>query len=713
MNQIMQDLNHGECLMVTAPAPNVGREDVLIASRCSLISPGTERMLVDFGKASWLSKARQQPEKVKMVLEKVKSDGLAATIDSVRSKLNQPISLGYCQVGIVTAVGAGVEQFLPGDRVVSSGAHADMVCMPKNLCAKIPDTVSDEMAVFTVAASIPLQGIRLANPTLGEAFAVIGAGLMGLLAVQLLRAHGCRVLALDFDAKRLALAKAFGAETCLLADGVDAVAAGMAFSRGRGVDGVLITASTKSNDPITQAAHMSRKRGRIVLVGVSGLNLDRADFYEKELSFQISCSYGPGRYDPQYEARGFDYPLGFVRWTSQRNFEAVLDMMAAGLIDTQSLVTHEIPFEDAAQAYDVLSSDKNALGIVLKYASNVEERKLTSVPLVTACRFNPAEPVMGVIGAGNYASRVLLPAFKDAGVQFHTLVTNGGVSGAIHGKKLGFSVASTDVNAMLDTQDVNTVVIATRHDSHATLVSRALSAGKHVFVEKPLALNLEELSDIEAAWHIASMSGKATQLMVGFNRRFSAHARKMQALLTQIIEPKSFIITVNAGAIPEDHWTQDPLIGGGRLIGEACHFIDLMRFFANSSIVSVHARKIGADKGLAITEDKAAITLGFADGSMGVIHYLANGSSAYPKERVEVFAGGRVLQLDNFRTLHGFGWKGFKKFKTWRQDKGQAACCKAFADAVRSGTPSPIPFNELVEVARVTIEAATQVRGQL
>ena len=668
-------------------------------------------MLVDFGKAGWIEKARQQPDKVKMVLEKVQTDGLMTTVEAVRSKLTQPLPLGYCNVGVVAQVGAGVEGFKVGDRVVSNGPHADVVRVPRNLCARIPDGVDDESASFVVLASIGLQGIRLAQPTLGEAFVVTGVGLIGLLTVQLLRAHGCRVLAMDLDDSKLALARQYGAETCNPGRGEDPVAAGMAFSRAQGVDGVIITASTQSNEPVTQAARMSRKRGRIVLVGVTGLELSRADFYQKELTFQVSCSYGPGRYDPSYEERGNDYPMGFVRWTEQRNFEAVLDMLAGGQMDVKPLITHRVAFEEAQRAYQTLTGDKSALGIVLRYASPMADRSARTVALGVPVRYEAHRPVLGFVGAGNYASRMLIPAFKSAGAQLHTVVTSGGINGVVHGVRAGFAQASTDFNALLANDVVNTITIVTRHDSHASLVAQALRAGKSVFVEKPLAIDHAQLIEVREAYDQANQPGPGPQLMVGFNRRFAPQVQKMKTLLASVTEPKSFIMTMNAGAIPASHWTQDVLVGGGRIIGEACHFIDLMRFLAGSPIISLQARRMGNAPGMEVTEDKASITLGFADGSFGTIMYLANGAASFPKERIEVFSAGRVLQLDNFRKLNGYGWSGFSKLNLWKQDKGQKACAAAFLRAVGTGVPAIQP-EEIFEVARVTIEAAEQLRRQ-
>lgn len=723
MKQLLQDLKKGEILTVEVPTPKAGHNSLLINTVKSLISPGTERMLLDFGKGSLLSKARQQPEKVKQVLDKMRTDGVQTTLEAVRSKMDQPLPLGYSNVGVVQAVGANVTGFKVGQRVVSNGHHAEMVKVGKNLCAAIPDNVSDEAASFTVIASIGLQGIRLVKPELGERVVVIGVGLIGLLTVQMLVAHGCQVLAIDFDEGKLALARQFGAQTCNPAKGESAVDAGMAFSQGVGVDAVIIAAATDSQDPVTHAAQMCRKRGRIVLVGVTGLNLKRSDFYEKELSFQVSCSYGPGRYDSDYEVAGNDYPIGFVRWTEQRNFEAVLNLLATGRLNVAPFITHRFEFSDARSAYDILSTDRSALGIVLNYPSFEHVNTESSVALARS-RVEPVEgeikpndpdgatPAVNVIGAGNYASRVLIPAFRSAGFNLNTIVSSGGLSGVIHGEKNGFASAATDVEAAINDKAANTVVIATQHDTHASFTADALRAGKHVFVEKPLALNLEQLTSVKDAYAEAGAErGVKPQLMVGFNRRFAPHVQTMKSLLDAVKAPKTFIMTMNAGAIPADHWTQDAALGGGRIIGEACHYIDLMRFLAASEIVSVHAIRMGDNPHDTVFEDKATITLGFADGSFGSIHYFANGSNSFPKERIEVFAAGRILQLDNFRKLHGYGWSNFKSKSLMRQDKGQKQCVEAFLAAVQGGSRA-IPVDELFEVAKISIDAAEMLRAQ-
>ena len=711
MKQVLQNLKTGITEVTDVPCPRAGRGQLLIRSSHSLVSAGTERMLVDFGKAGLIDKARQQPDKVRMVLDKIRTDGLMPTLEAVRNKLDQPLPMGYCNVGVVAEVGAGVSGFAVGDRVASNGKHAEAVSVPANLCARVPEGVADEDAAFTVLGAIALQGIRLVQPTLGEVVVVTGLGLIGLVTVQLLRAQGCRVLGLDFDPAKLELARRFGAETVDLNAGADPVAAATTFSRGRGVDAVIITASTKSNEPVHQAALMCRKRGRIVLVGVTGLELSRADFFEKELTFQVSCSYGPGRYDPNYEEKGQDYPVGFVRWTEQRNFEAVLDMLASGQLQVAPLVSHRFDIADAEQAYAVVGGSAPSLGILLQYPAaavgdSLASRQARTVALpashapVNAAASAAGVPSVSVIGAGNYAGAVLIPAFKAAGVQFRQIAASAS-AGSVHlGRKFGFAQATTDTAALLSDPAAQMVVVATRHDSHAEYVLRALAAGKHVFVEKPLALRHDELERIAAACAAAPQQ----LLMVGFNRRFAPQVQRVKSLLAGAPGPKAFVMTVNAGAIPANHWTQDREVGGGRLVGEGCHFIDLLRFLAAAPIEQQHVVAMHSP-----TRDSFTISLRFAEGSVGTIVYLANGSKAFPKERLEVFAAGRVLQLDNFRKLVGYGWPGFSKMNLWRQDKGQVACAKAFVEAVAKGEAAPIPLAELLEVARVTLELAEKL----
>lgn len=713
MKQVLQNLKTGETVLEEVPAPKSSANGLLVGTDVTLVSAGTERMLVDFGKGNLFQKARSQPDKVKQVIDKVQTDGLMPTVDAVRNKLDTPLPLGYCNVGRV--VESRADGFSIGDRVVSNGKHAEYVAVPKNLCAKIPDSVDDESAAFTVIGAIALQGIRLIKPTLGETVVVTGLGLIGLVAVQLLRAHGCRVLGIDFDAEKVALAKQLGAEAVNLSAGEDPVAVAEQYSRGRGVDAVLITASTKSNEPIHQAATMCRQRGRIVLVGVVGMEMSRADFYEKELSFQVSCSYGPGRYDPNYEEGGNDYPLGFVRWTEQRNFEAILDMMADGRIDMQPLISHRFKLADAAEAYELISNG-NPLGVLLEYEQSSEQALTRSVPLTadpiaTSIATTKATPTVtptasvasiGFIGAGNYASSVLVPAFAATGAQLKSIASATGVSSVHVGKKNGIEQATTDTQALITAPDINTLVISTRHNSHAKQVCAGLEQNKHIFVEKPLVLTRDELSTVSSCYNALDTK---PLLMVGFNRRYAPLVTRINKLLASSTSPKSMVMTVNAGFIPADHWVHDPVIGGGRVIGEACHFIDLLRFLAAAPIRSVNA--VAMDSAC---KDSVSIQLAFENGSIGVVNYLSNGSKALAKERLEVFCDGAVLQLDNFRALKGFGVTGFKSEKLWRQDKGQSQCAKTFVDAISSGDNSQlIPFDELVEVASACFDVMDQI----
>lgn len=702
MKQILQNIANGETSLAEVPCPQCKPGNIMIKTHKSLLSIGTEKMLINFGKAGWIEKARSQPDKVKMVLDKVKTDGISATYDAIKSKLDQPIPLGYCNVGTVLKDNdAGLKV---GTRVVSNGNHAEVVRVPKNLVVEIPEEVDDESASFTVLGAIALQGIRLINPTIGEKVVVTGLGLIGLIAVQILKANGCNVLGIDYDSQKCELAKRFGAQVVNLSKGEDPLTASNSFSRNRGVDAVLITASSRSNDIMSQAATMCRKRGRIVLVGVVGLELNRADFYEKEISFQVSCSYGPGRYDKNYEDHGNDYPLGFVRWTEQRNFEAILDLIATGSLDVKSLISHKFSIEDAISAYNKLD-DPSALGILLEYhLDNKDDLTKNTIALTTAIDTPKGKGNIAFIGAGNYASRILIPAFKKAGANFTSIITSGGISAIHHGNKNGFTNASTDLDSALD-DTTDAVIIATQHNQHAEQAILALQKGKHVFVEKPLALTLEELKKIKQA-----QKNSNRMVMVGFNRRFSPQVQKMKALLNSKAMPKTFIMTINSGEIPVDHWTQDTKIGGGRILGEACHFIDLMRFLTGSNIKNFTSMKMGKNQYYEITEDKAIINLQFEDGSVGSINYFSNGSKSYPKERIEVFCDNAVLQLDNFRKLTGFGWNNFKKMNLWTQDKGQENCSKAFLQAIKTGTPNPIPQNEIYEVAKISIEIAEALR---
>ena len=700
MKQIFQSLKNGKTQLIEIPSPSVSSGYLLIKSNKTLISSGTERMLVDFGRSNIIQKGLKQPDKVKKIIEKISSDGLKPTIDSIFSKLDQPLPLGYCNVGRIIEKGSDDSDFEINDRVVSNGNHSEFVKVPLNLCAKIPDNVSDDEASFTILGSVALQGIRLVSPTLGETVVVTGLGLIGLLTVQLLKAHGCRVLAIDFDQARCNLAKSFGAEVVNLSKGEDPIKAAEVFSRYRGVDAVIISASTSSNEPVSQAAKMCRKKGRIVLVGVSGLNLSRDDFYEKELSFQVSCSYGPGRYDSNYEENGNDYPIGYVRWTEQRNFEAVLDLMSSKSLDVEKLISHSFDLEEAKKAYDLVFDSKDSLGIILNYShQNDQLSKTVEIQTKIKKGTDTSKVNISLIGAGNYTAKTILPKISKNDVNFIGIGSENGMSGTLLGKKYGFKNSTTDIDNLINDPSSNTIFIATRHDTHSDFVIKALKANKNVFVEKPLCINFQQLKDIRKVYTEALKENKNLKLMVGFNRRFSTQIEKIKTLIKTSKEKASFIMTVNSGFLPKDHWTQDKNIGGGRIVGEACHFLDLISYLSDGNIESWSSVKMKAS-----TNDTLSISLKFDNGSIGCINYFSNGSMALPKERLEVFTGNKTLILDNFKKLKGFGWKNFKKLNLWNQDKGQNKCFQEFISSIKYNSPSPISFEDIFEVTKLSIE---------
>ncbi|MFM2266932.1 MAG: hypothetical protein RL757_373 [Bacteroidota bacterium] len=699
MKQIVQDLKSGETILEEVPVPQIQRGMVLIKTQRSLVSLGTERMLVEFGKASWIDKARQQPEKVKQVFDKIKSDGLKPTLDAVFRKLGEPLPLGYCNAGEVVAVGSGVTEFKVGDRVVSNGNHAEVVCIPKNLVAKIPDNVSYEHASFTVIGAIALQGIRLVNPTFGETIVVTGLGLIGLMGAQLLAANGCRVIGLDFDAKKVELAKSWGIEAICVADGTDPVAAVMNLTNGIGADGVLITASAKTNDIISQAAGMSRKRGRIVLVGVIGLDIQRSDFYEKELSFQVSCSYGPGRYDDDYEQRGNDYPLPYVRWTEKRNFEAILNSISKAQIDVSKLITEVVELKDYLQIYGDMKGSKS-IASILKYEGNVD-MKQSSVG-VTPRSFEGQKGVLGIIGAGNFTGAMIIPMLSNLKANMKYVASAKGLSGTTLAKKYKIANSTTNYKDILNDAEVDAVLITTRHNAHAAQVIEALEAGKHVFVEKPLALTFEELDNVEKAYKASHK-----MLTVGFNRRFSPFIVDAKKQLGNANTPINVIATMNAGAIPNSHWTQDMQVGGGRIIGEACHMIDLITYLTGSLVESVVMNAMGPNS--EENTDNAIIILKYKNGSQGVINYFSNGAKAYSKERVEVYSQGRTMVIDNFRKSEYYGFKSSGMSKT--QDKGHADQFRLFVEQIKTGGKSLIPIEEIMNTSRAAIAAVESIKS--
>jgi predicted dehydrogenase/threonine dehydrogenase-like Zn-dependent dehydrogenase len=695
MKQIIQDLSSGETILEEVPAPIVKPGQVLIQTTKSLVSLGTERMLVEFGKSNIYQKAKQQPDKVKEVFNKIKTDGLLPTINVVLNKLGQPLPLGYCNVGKVIAVGKGVEDFSIGDRVASNGPHAEIVCVPQNLVAKIPDNVSDDEASFTVIGSIGLQGIRLVNPTFGETIVVVGLGLIGLITAQLLKANGCHVIGFDYDSNKVSIAKSFGIDAINPSEGIDQVSYVFNSTKFIGADAVIITASNKSNEIISQSAKMSRKRGRIVLVGVIGLDISRADFYEKELSFQVSCSYGPGRYDDNYEQKGEDYPIAFVRWTEKRNFEAILQSIANKNLIVGPLISERIPLLDYQHIYKNMSA-KNSIASILVYPQH-EINKNRSIEIITNKFISSGKGILGIIGAGNFTSAMILPCLKKTNAQIKFISSSSGLSGTTLAKKFKINNSTTDNSIILQDDDVDLIMITTRHNSHAKLVIDSLQNGKNVFVEKPLALNIDELERIIEYYE---KSGKT--LTVGFNRRFAPLAIKMKQTLAANGSPMNIIATMNAGFIPSKVWVHDMEMGGGRIIGEACHFIDLITFLSGSKVKSVCMNSMGIDS--KENTDNASILLKYENGTNGVINYFSNGSKAYSKERIEIFHQDRTLVMDNWRKLKGYGFKNFNTSSS-RQDKGHQNQFNLLINSLQIGGDQIIPFDEIVNTTKASFAA--------
>ena len=699
MKQIIQSFKTGETILEEVPAPQVTAGKILIQTTRSLVSLGTERMLVEFGKANLLQKARQQPDKVKQVLDKVKTDGLKPTIDAVFNKLGQPLPLGYCNVGKVIAVGKGVSGFNVGDRVASNGPHAEYVVVPQNLAAKIPEQVSDEEAAFTVIGAIGLQGVRLANPTLGETIVVVGLGLIGLITAQLLKANGCRVIGFDYDTSKVALANELGIQAINPGTGVDQVQYVSNVTDQVGADAVIITASNKSNEIISQSAKMSRKRGRIVLVGVIGLHISRADFYEKELTFQVSCSYGPGRYDDNYEQKGQDYPLPFVRWTEKRNFETILQAIAQKQIDVHRLITERVPLADYERIYGDMSGS-GSIASILEYDDKTSSPAHTII--LNEKLFNESRGVLGIVGAGNFTSATMMPAMKKIGANVKYIVSSGGLSGTTLAKKYGIAQSTTDLDVLLQDPEVDLNLITTRHNNHAALVIRSLQAGKHVFVEKPLALNHKELDEILIAYNKQEKT-----ISVGFNRRFAPLAIKMKKLLGEGGTPINIVATMNAGAIPANAWVHDMQIGGGRIIGEACHFIDLCTYFSGSLVKAACMNALGENP--PENTDNATILLKYENGTNAVINYFANGNKSYSKERIEIYSQERTLIMDNWRKLKGYGFSGFNGASS-QQDKGHAEQFRLLISAVQTGGRPIIPIHELINTTRASFAAIESMK---
>jgi polar amino acid transport system substrate-binding protein len=709
VKQILQNLKTGAVVVTDVPAPVIRPGFVMVRTAASLISAGTERMTVEIGQKSLLGRAFDQPALVRQVVQKARTEGVLTTIDAVRSKLESLVALGYSAAGTVLEVGAGVTEFHPGDRVACAGvgyaSHAEVLAVPKNLCVRLPAQVNFDAAAFSTLGAIAMQGVRLTEPTLGESVVVIGLGLIGQLAVQLLKANGCRVFGIDLDEKKIQLALQFGADSGR-APNKDARRSVMEWSRGRGADAVLITAASSSNQPVELAGEISRPKGRVIVVGAVGLNIPRKSYYDRELTFKISMSYGPGRYDPEYEERGHDYPFGYVRWTEGRNIEAFLDLLAEDRVNVEPLITHRFKLAESERAYELITGDEPYLGVVLQYDTGraLEHR----IPLSQKKPGSAASVRVGLIGAGGYAKAMLLPNFKAAGAEFQSIATASGVTARAVGEQNGFRCCVSSAEEVIDDEAANLIVIATRHDTHASLAQRALQAGRHVFVEKPLALNDEELAGV-----IAAAEQSQGNLMVGFNRRFSPPAIKARELFADRSTPLSINYRVNAGRAPRGHWAMDPKEGGGRIIGEVCHFIDFIQFVTGSLVTRVYAEAISGSNQEVNSEDSVFITLRLADGSNASIAYLAEGDRALPKERIEIFGGGKSFVIDDFRNASA--WQNGRETKTKlrAQDKGQKDEVRAVCAVVREGGPPPIALDDLATTTRATFRVLESLRTGL
>jgi predicted dehydrogenase/threonine dehydrogenase-like Zn-dependent dehydrogenase len=705
MKQLLQNMKNGQTTVEDVPVPTPREGTALVKVAASLVSAGTERMLVEFAEKNLVGKARSRPDLVKQVLDKAKREGLVPTVQAAFNRLDQPMPLGYSSAGTIVALGKNMRGFKVGQRVACAGlnyaVHAEYNLVPRNLLTPIPRKVDFESAAFTTLASIAMQGFRLAEPQIGESVAVIGMGLLGLLTAQIAAAAGCRVLGIDVDANKVRLASSLGLEA-VARQGAESAA--QTFTTNRGFDAVIVCAATTSNDPVELAGAIARDRGRVVATGAVGLHIPRKVYYEKELSFINSRSYGPGRYDPSYEENGVDYPIGYVRWTEGRNMESALQLMADGKLNVQPLISHRIPIEQAAEAYEVITGKKKEsfLGVVLTYSEKEEERgKKIEFSSVTR---HPSPVTLGVLGAGAFANAVLLPAIKKAGdISLVGVASAGGMHAQIAGKKFGFQYAASTDEEIINDPNINTVAILTRHDLHADLVVKALKAGKNVFVEKPLAITSSQLSVISKQL----LKTENCLLMTGFNRRFSPLAQSLSSFLFPRNEPLHIHYRVNAGYIPLNHWTQDEKLGGGRIIGEGCHFIDLITFLVGAAPISVTAHAL-PDNGK-YCEDNVSMTLTFPDGSLGVVDYLANGDKSFPKERVEVFCAGKIAVLDDFRSLEMVD-NGRRKTVRKTQDKGWTNEWKAFAKSIREGGAPPIPYEQLIGVTHATFAAVESIR---
>lgn len=726
MKQILQSFKTGEMWLAEVPAPLCKANGAVVKTAASFVSAGTERMLAEFAKKGLVGKALQMPDQVRKVLRKMKTEGVFATLEKVQAKLDQPIPLGYSCAGVVVEAGrnGGVSV---GDRVAGGGAgfanHAEYDYVPRNLLVKIPDGVSFADASCATVGSIALQGVRQCEVRLGESVAVIGLGLMGILAVQMLKASGCRVVGFDPNAARCRLAEELGCDRAV-SDNLAGEA--LAFSGGHGVDAVLITAATHSDEPVTVAAEICRQKGRVVATGLVGMNLPRDAYYKKEIDFRLSCSYGPGRYDPVYEEQGVDYPFGYVRWTEQRNMAAFLQLVAEGKVTPSRLVTHRFAFDDALDAYQLLLGVKKEpyLGIVLEYgdadatSASLPTRRVDFTSSTTSSS-SPVETVgVSFLGCGNFAKSVLLPALKKTdGARLRGICTASGMSCGETGRKEGFAFAATDQDEVLNDPETQLVIVTTRHDLHAAQIAAAVAAGKCVFTEKPLCISEEQLDELidgvggpTAHEENSARSTRLSKIMVGFNRRFSPHAKLLKDYFARRTQPLVMHYRVNAGTIPKDVWIQDPSVGGGRMVGEGCHFIDFMSFVCGAPVTKVQAVCIQTANAAETPEDSICVNLQFADGSVGTLEYAALGDTSLPKERCEIHGEGSTAVMDNFCATVCSGKLGKRRLKG-RQQKGFAEELAATVAAVKAGAAMPIAWGEIENVTRTTFAILKAVKS--
>ena len=709
MKQVLQNRKDGTPTVADVPVPALQKGRVLVRTAASLISSGTERAAVELLGKGLVQEARDRPDLVRAVMDKARKEGLLNTFSAVRDKLSAATTLGYSAAGIVIGVGDDVTEFRIGDRVACAGvgfaSHAEAISVPRNLCVQLPTGVVFEAGAFGTLGAIALQGVRLAEPTLGESVVVIGLGLVGQLTAQLLKANGCRVLGIDLDPARVKLAMQLGADAAYVS-GDEVKRAVSEWTRGRGADAVLLTAATESSEPVSLAGEISRLKGRVVIVGSTGMEVPRQPFYMRELSLKISMSYGPGRYDPEYEERGHDYPVGYVRWTENRNMEAFLDLVAAKRVDVEALVTHRFAIDEATRAYQLIAGEAHEpyLGVLLTYDTERELER--DIQLTARAAASQKSVRVGLIGAGGYVTAMLLPHFKAEHADFRSIQTASGVSANNAGKKFGFARAVSSAEEVINDANVNLVVIGTQHDLHAPLACQALEANRDVFVEKPLALNDEQLNAV-----LAAAQNSSGRLMAGFNRRFSPLTCKAKEIFISHAGPLSILYRVNAGRISREHWTQDPEKGGGRIVGEVCHFVDLIQFLSGAAPVSVFAEAVSGNNLAAVNEDSVLVTLRFADGSNGMIAYLAEGDTALGKERIEIYGDQKTFVLDDFRRASLFSKGKEEQFNLRSQDKGQADQVKAVCAMVLSGSESPIPLAELAATTRATFRIRDSLRS--